>query len=170
MDRRSLSDWPPPVFSKNPISVESLEDLGMKAPFMIGRLLFGGFFLYNGINHFVQREGMAQYAEGKNVPMPNLAVTASGAALIVGGASLLLGIKPKIGTAAVIGFLAGVSPVMHNFWKQEDPQQRQTEMIQLSKNMALLGGALALMGVEEPWPASVPVAQPEQRQTEPRIA
>jgi len=142
----------------------------MKVPFMIGRLLFGGFFLYSGINHFKQREGMSQYAKGKHVPMPDVAVVASGAALIVGGASLLLGIKPKIGAAAVVGFLAGVSPVMHNFWKQEDPQQRQTEMIQFSKNMALLGGALALMGVEEPWPASVPVAQPEQRQTEPRIA
>jgi len=28
------------------------------------------------------------------------------------------------------------------------------------KNAALAGGALALMGVEEPWEASVPVAQP----------
>jgi len=27
--------------------------------------------------------------------------------------------------------------------------------------MAMLGAALALMGVEEPWPASVPVAQPD---------
>jgi putative oxidoreductase len=142
----------------------------MKTPFMIGRLLFGGFFLYSGINHFKQREGMSQYAKGKNVPMPDVAVVASGAALVVGGASLLLGIKPKIGAAAVIGFLAGVSPVMHNFWKQEDPQQRQTEMIQFSKNMALLGGALALMGVEEPWPISVPVAQPEKSWHEPRIA
>ncbi len=32
-------------------------------------------------------------------------------------------------------------------------------MINFSKNMALLGGALALMGVEEPWPASVPVGR-----------
>jgi uncharacterized membrane protein YphA (DoxX/SURF4 family) len=132
----------------------------MKAPFLLGRLLFGGFFLYNGINHFKELKGMSQYAQSKNVPNPDLAVMASGAALIVGGASLLLGVKPKLGAAAITGFLAGVSPVMHNFWKQTDPQQRQTEMIQFSKNMALLGGALALMSVKEPWPASVPVAQP----------
>ena len=25
----------------------------MKLPFTLGRLLFGGFFLYNGINHFL---------------------------------------------------------------------------------------------------------------------
>ena len=138
----------------------------MKAPFVIGRMLFGGFFLYNGINHFIQRQGLSQYAKGKNVPLPDVAVTASGAALIAGGASLLLGIRPKVGAAAVAGFLAGVSPIMHNFWKQEDPQQRQTEMIQFSKNVALLGGTLALMGVEEPWPVSVPVGQPEQSWSE----
>ena len=133
----------------------------MKAPFLIGRLLFGGFFLYNGINHFKELKGMSDYAKAKGVPQPDVAVAASGAALLIGGASLLLGIKPKIGAAAVAGFLAGVSPVMHDFWKQEDPQKKQMEMIQFSKNMALLGGALALMSVKEPWPASVPVAQPD---------
>ena len=134
----------------------------MKAPFMIGRLLFGGFFLYSGINHFMQRKELSQYARGKNVPMPDIAVMASGAALIVGGASVLLGIKPKVGAAAVAGFLAGVSPVMHNFWEQDVPQQRQMDMIQFSKNIALLGGALALMSVEEPWPISIPVAEPDE--------
>jgi len=102
----------------------------MKTPFLIGRLLFGGFFLYNGINHFKQRKSLAQYAKAKNVPAPGVAVTATGAALVLGGASLLLGVKPKMGAMAIAGFLAGVSPVMHYFWKQQDPQQRQMEMIQ----------------------------------------
>ncbi|MBV9435814.1 MAG: DoxX family protein, partial [Acidobacteria bacterium] len=96
----------------------------MKIPFVFGRLLFGGFFLYSGINHFKELKGMAQYAKSKNVPQPELAVAASGGALIAGGASLLLGIKPKYGAAAVAGFLAGVSPVMHDFWKQQDPEHR----------------------------------------------
>ena len=132
----------------------------MKGPFLLGRLMFGGFFLYNGINHLKQRKQLAQYASTKNVPKPEFAVVASGVALLLGGASLLLGVKPKLGAATVAGFLAGVSPVMHDFWRAEDPNQRMNDMINFSKNLALLGGALALMGVEEPWPASVPVAQP----------
>ena len=132
----------------------------MKGPFLLGRLMFGGFFLYNGINHLKQRKQLAQYASSKNVPKPEFAVVASGVALLLGGASLLLGVKPKLGAAMVAGFLAGVSPVMHDFWRAEDPNQRMNDMINFSKNLALLGGALALMGVEEPWPASVPVAQP----------
>jgi putative oxidoreductase len=132
----------------------------MKIPFLVGRLVFGGFFLYNGINHFKQRQELARHAGSKHVPMPDAAVTVSGGLLTLGGASIVLGIKPKLGAAAIIGFLAGVSPVMHNFWRVEDPNQRMNDMINFSKNVALLGGALALMSVEEPWPASVPVAQP----------
>jgi uncharacterized membrane protein YphA (DoxX/SURF4 family) len=133
----------------------------MKAAFLIGRLVFGGFFIYNGVKHLKERKSLAQYARAKNVPLAETAVTATGVALIAGGASILLGVKPKLGTAAIAGFLAGVSPVMHDFWRVEDPGQRMNEMINFSKNMALLGSALALMGVDEPWPASVPISQEE---------
>jgi uncharacterized membrane protein YphA (DoxX/SURF4 family) len=134
----------------------------MKVPFLLGRLIFGGFFLYNGINHLKERKSLAQYAKSKNVPQAEAAVVASGVALLIGGTSILLGVRPKLGAAAIAGFLLGVSPVMHNFWSVEDPAQRMNDMINFSKNLALLGGALALMGVEEPWPASVPIAQKDR--------
>lgn len=126
----------------------------MKALFLIGRIAFGGFFLYNGINHFKQKDALAGYAGSKNIPNPELAVIASGVALVAGGASIVLGAKPKLGTLAIMGFLAVTSPTMHDFWSAEDPQHKQNEMINFSKNMALLGAALALAGVEE-WPLSV---------------
>lgn len=133
----------------------------MKAAFLIGRLVFGGFFIYNGINHLKERKNMAQYAQSKNVPKPELAIVASGVALLAGGTSILLGIKPKLGALSIIGFLAAVSPTIHDFWRAQDPNQRMNDMTHFGKNLAMLGAALALMGVEEPWPASVPVAQPE---------
>src|SRR5262249_54063824 len=133
----------------------------MKIPFLIGRLVFGGFFLYNGINHLKERKALTAYAQSKNVPMAEVAVTATGLVLIGGGTSILLGGKPKLGVAAIAGFLAVVSPIMHNFWKAEDPLQRMNDMTNFGKNVALLGAALALMGVDEPWPASVPISQRE---------
>ena len=132
----------------------------MKIPFLIGRILFGGYFVYNGINHLWQRKKLAQYAGAKNVRSPEAAVVVSGIALLVGGGSILLGLKPKAGTTAVIGFLSAVSPIMHDFWNTEDQGQRMADMVNFSKNMALLGAALALMGVEEPWPASVQHEEP----------
>ncbi len=142
----------------------------MKIPFLIARVIFGGFFLYSGIDHFLHRRQKVEYAAAKNVPMADLAVTASGAALLLGGTSILLGLKPKIGSALIAGFLASVSPVMHDFWRAEDPQRRMQDMIDFSKNAALLGGALALMSIEEPWPASLPPEEPSAATKLRRIA
>ncbi|HKD79955.1 MAG TPA: DoxX family protein [Candidatus Angelobacter sp.] len=133
----------------------------MKIPFLIGRLVFGGFFLINGVKHLKERKSYTGYAQSKNVPLAEAAVAATGVALIAGGTSILLGIKPKIGAATIAAFLGGVSPVMHDFWRIEDPQQRMHETINFTKNLALLGGALALLGVDEPWPVSVPISQKE---------
>ena len=134
----------------------------MRVPFLLGRMLFGGYFIMSGINHFKQTKQLAQYAGAKGVPKPDAAVRATGAVLIAGGTSILLGLKPKLGTAAIVGFLAGVSPIMHDFWN-EDAEQRMNDMINFTKNLALVGGATALMAVEEPWPASI-APQPTVRQ------
>jgi putative oxidoreductase len=131
------------------------ENHGMKAPFLIGRILFGGFFLYSGINHLMHRKDMASYAASKGVPKPEVAVSGTAIPLIIGGTSMLLGLKPKWGAMAILGFLAGISPIMHNFWRNEDPNERMKNMTDFMKNLALAGGALALLGVEEPWEASV---------------
>ena len=132
----------------------------MKAPFLIGRAMLGGFFIYNGIHHFQETDMIAGYAKSKKVPLAKAGVMATGAALIVGGASLVTGIKPKWGSAALIGFLGSTAGLIHDFWKAQDPQQKQNDMINFSKNLALAGATLALAGVDEPWEASVPVLQP----------
>ena len=87
--------------------------------------------------------------------MAETAVQASGILVLIGGASILLGLHPKLGAAAIVAFLASVSPMMHDFWSTNDPQRRQNDMAHFMKNLALLGAALALYGSKEPWPASV---------------
>lgn len=121
-------------------------------PHVLGRAIFGGYFLYNGINHFVQRRNLAGYAESKGVAKPDLAVEVSGAMMIAGGLSLLSGYRPKIGSALITAFLAAVSPQMHAFWKEADPQRRQGEMVNFMKNVALVGAAMIAAGSRQPWP------------------
>lgn len=122
----------------------------MKAPFVIGRMVFGGLFLTAGINHLRHRNEMKPYVESKGLPAPELMVTLSAVPLLVGGTSLIIGIKPKLGALAVLGFLAGVSPLMHDFWKTENPQERKQSMNDFMKNLGLAGAALALMSTEQP--------------------
>jgi putative oxidoreductase len=120
----------------------------MKALYLLGRFILGGYFLSSGLNHFKHREQMTQYAASKGVTTADTAVVASGAMLVGGGVSLLLGMKPSLGALTVLGFLAAVSPQMHDFWNVQDPQQRQSEMINFTKNVALMGAMLAVVGAE----------------------
>ncbi|HEY3886181.1 MAG TPA: DoxX family protein [Vicinamibacterales bacterium] len=126
-------------------------------PLLLGRLIFGGYFLYNGINHFRNKQNMTGYAQAKGVPAPAVAVQGSGALMILGGLSLLTGYKPKVGAALIGTFLTSVTPSMHTFWKEQDPQRRQMETVNFLKNVALLGGAMIAAGRPEPWPLA-PVA------------
>lgn len=127
----------------------------MKMLFLIGRILFGGYFLYSGIHHFSQLSMLSGYAASKNVPAPRLAVAGSGLLVFLGGLSILLGTWPHIGAVLIAIFLVGVSPAMHNFWTITEPNQRMAEMINFSKNMALLGAALMLLIISEPWVLSL---------------
>lgn len=112
--------------------------------YKLGRALFGAYFVYSGVNHLLKKDELKQYAKSKGVPKPEAAVVGTGIAMIAGGAALALGVKPKYAAMPLIGFLATVSPTMHNFWKEENPNERMHSMVDFTKNMALLSGALAM--------------------------
>jgi putative oxidoreductase len=118
---------------------------------LVGRILFGGFFIMSGINHFRNLGMLSGYAESKNVPFPRLAVTGTGVMLVVGGASVLLGIVPIVGLIVLILFLLSTLATMHDFWNLKDPQQRATEQVNFLKNVALIGASLALMYGTSDW-------------------
>ena len=120
-----------------------------------GRLIFGGYFLYNGINHFLERDSLVDYARSKGVHAPEAAVAGSGLLILGGGLSILTGAFPKVGAGLISTFLLGVSPRMHAFWREQEPQQRMNEMVNFTKNMALVGASLLAAAHPEPWPVSV---------------
>ena len=72
--------------------------------------------------------------------------------ILAGGLSVLTGVQPKVGGGLISAFLLGVSPQMHAFWKEEDTQQRMHEMVNFTKNMALVGASLLAAAYPEPWP------------------
>jgi putative oxidoreductase len=123
-----------------------------RAAMLLGRAVFGGYFLYNGVNHFLNRKMLAEHARMKGVLAPDIAVPASGMLILAGGLSILTGVRPKWGAASIATFLLAVSPQMHAFWKAEDEQQRMRDMIDFTKNMALVGASLLAAGHPEPWP------------------
>ena len=127
----------------------------MAIVFLIGRIIFGGYFLLNAYNHLVKGGHMAGYAASKGVPSPKLAIFVSGVLLLIGGVSMVLGLYPLIGVIALVVFLIPVSFMMHAFWKIQDPMARMGERIAFQKNMALIGAALMMLALSTPWIWSV---------------
>ena len=111
----------------------------------LGRLLFGGYFIYGGFNHFKMLDMMSGYAKSKGVPVPKLSVAFSGLLLLIGGFSVLVNVLPSVGLVALVLFLIPVTLSMHAFWKIQDPMAKMHEMVNFMKNIALLGAILILL-------------------------
>ena len=119
--------------------------------FLIGRILYGGFFVFSGARHFVQVKNMSAYASSRGVPAPELGVLGSGLIAVLGGLSILLGAWPRVGVLLLVIFLIPVSLMIHNYWADKDPQARQANQVHFGKNVALLGAAFMFLAVPEPW-------------------
>jgi uncharacterized membrane protein YphA (DoxX/SURF4 family) len=122
--------------------------------FLLGRAIFGGFFVQNGLNHFKNQKMLSQYAASKGVPRPEAAVAVSGALFLAGGLSVATGVAPRQGLAALVASLVPVTLQMHRFWEIDDPAQQMNEKVNFTKNMALIGAALMMTRLPTPWPAS----------------
>jgi len=107
---------------------------------LLGRFLFALIFLTAAPNHFSSQT--IAYAASQGVPLALIAVPLSGVIALVGGLSILLGYRAKIGAWLLVLFLAAVTPMLHNFWTVTDPMMRQMQMIMFMKNVSMLGGAL----------------------------
>ena len=123
--------------------------------FLIGRIIVGGYFLMAGFNHFMNTSMMAGYAQSKGTPAPKLAVMGTGALLLLGGASFLLGFHPTIGTFLLVIFLLGVTFRIHAFWLVSDPMARMNEQVHFGKNIAMIGFLLMTLMITRPWPLSL---------------
>ena len=111
---------------------------------LIGRILYSMIFILFGLNHFMKLDAMAQYAASAGVPVPTLATIVTGLMLVLGGLSVLLGYKAKIGSLLLVIFLVPTAFIMHKFWGLNDAMMASNQMAHFMKNMALAGGALLI--------------------------
>lgn len=114
----------------------------MKYVSLSGRILFSLAFIILGFGHLANSQSMSAYAESMGVPAPTLAVIVSGTMIVLGGLSIALGYKVKIGALLLVVFLVPVTFIMHAFWNIDDPMQMQMQMVNFLKNLSMLGGAL----------------------------
>jgi putative oxidoreductase len=109
---------------------------------LAGRILFSVIFIMAGIFHFSAQE--IAYAANAGVPMAGFVVPASGMIAMLGGLSILLGYRAKIGAWLVVLFLVPVTLMMHNFWAAKDAMTAQMQMAMFMKNVTMIGAALLI--------------------------
>ena len=109
---------------------------------LLGRAFFALIFLMAALGNFSPQT--IQFAQSQGVPLASLAVPASGVLAILGGLSVLLGYRVRVGAWLLVLFLVPVTIMMHSFWAVSDPQMRQMQMVNFMKNVSMLGGALLL--------------------------
>jgi len=116
---------------------------------LLGRFLFAIIFMMSGFTHFSSQT--IAFAASQGVPMASFLVPASGVIALLGGLSVLLGYRARIGAWLIVLFLIGVTP-MHKFWGISDPMMQQMQMVMFLKNLAMLGGALLITQLGSgPW-------------------
>lgn len=123
--------------------------------FMIGRIVFGLYWLQIAYNHLFHSASLIGYAQSKGVKAAKTAVVGSGIMALLGGISIILGVWPRVGIALLVIFLLGVTFRMHTYWKESNPQSKMSDKIQFEKNVAILAALLMLFTMALPWVWSV---------------
>ncbi|MGO9539867.1 MAG: DoxX family protein [Terriglobales bacterium] len=128
----------------------SVPSTGAGAIVLLGRLLFAVIFIMSGPRHFMSQT--IAYAASQGVPLASIAVPFSGVLAFVGGLSILLGYRAKLGAWLIVLFLVGVTPMIHKFWGVTDPMMYQMQLVMFMKNVSMLGGALLITQLGSgPW-------------------
>ncbi len=119
----------------------------------LGRVIFGAYFIYAGLHHFMDHATLAGFAAQRGVPWPNLAVLGTGVLMLVGGLAIATGTAPRFGAACIALFLIGVTPIMHAFWSDPTAPERAADIGNFAKNIALLGATGIVAAVPNAWHA-----------------
>lgn len=115
----------------------------MKFIVLLGRIFYSAIFVISSFTHFFP--STVNYAKLHGVPYANILVPAAGVIALLGGLSVLLGYKARLGALLLVIFLVPTTIMMHNFWGESDPIMANLQKIMFLKNLSMLGGALLIM-------------------------
>jgi putative oxidoreductase len=113
----------------------------------LGRALLAAIFLASAItSHIPKFAEIVTQLEAKQVPQPQIAHIVAVACMLIGGVSVLIGFKARIGALLLILFLGAATYYYHDFWRfAADDPARMGEMMNFMKNATIMGGLLFIL-------------------------
>lgn len=110
---------------------------------LVGRILLALIFIMSGYEKIAGYAGTAGYMASKGLPLVALLLPLTILVELGGGLLIAIGWKARWAAAVIFLFLIPVTLVFHNP-AGLDPAQAQEQMIQLLKNISIMGGMLGL--------------------------
>ena len=107
-----------------------------------GQALLGVMFVKLGFDAARSPGPRAEKAAGLDLPLdPELAVRVNGAAMVLGGAALIVNKLPRLAALGLVASMIPTTMAGHGFWELEGAERKAQE-IQFYKNLGLTGGLL----------------------------
>ena len=110
---------------------------------LVGRMLLALIFIISGYGKITGYAGTAGYMASKGLPMVAVLLPLTILVELGGGLLIALGLKARWAAALIFLFLIPVTLVFHNP-SGLAPAEAQQQMINLLKNVSIMGGMLGL--------------------------
>ncbi|HEV8717269.1 MAG TPA: DoxX family protein [Candidatus Binatia bacterium] len=112
---------------------------------LFARILLALIFLLAGISKIGNFSGTQAYMVARGMPATTLLLLSATVIEIGGGLSILLGYKLRLGALLLFLFLIPTTLIFHTaFGGSFPPEQAQLQQAMLLKNLAIMGGLLAI--------------------------
>lgn len=111
---------------------------------LLGRIFLAAIYLVSGVNKVMSPEATKGYMASKGMPLISLMFLGAVVVEIVGGLSILLGIKARFTAAVMVLYTLAAALIFHNFWALP-PAEAQNQMIHFMKNLSIIGGFLLVV-------------------------
>lgn len=106
---------------------------------LLARFLIALIFLMNGLSKITNFSGTDRYMDQYGIPLTFLFLIGAICVELLGGLSLLIGYKTKLGALVLFLFLIPTTLIFHTEFSD------QTQVIMFMKNLAVMGGLLLLV-------------------------
>ncbi len=108
----------------------------------LGRICLAGIFVLGGYEAFMEPKPRTKRLPNIGMEESEMLVQVNGAAMVVGGVALALGILPRLTALGLIGSLLPTTLAGHPFWKETEEATLKQQRLQFAKNLGLMGGLL----------------------------
>jgi putative oxidoreductase len=119
---------------------------GADAALSIARIALAAIFLYSGYGKLMNPAGFSGYLANHGFPggLTYPLALIAGATETLGGLAILLGFQTRYAALLLAAFTLIAALIGHRFWDIADAAQRGNQLNHFWKNVAMIGGFLAL--------------------------